>query len=79
MKSWLCVVRTINDCCHPLDWCVCVTALTAIFSSYAATMYKNAVTAREFYMAFKLGCCAGLCGTIFFTFLSSIRYGTQFQ
>lgn len=56
-----------------------VPAMTAIFASYAAKLYNDASTARQYYTAFKLGCCAGICGLIFFTFLTSIRYGTQFQ
>jgi hypothetical protein len=54
-------------------------AMTAIFSSYAVKLYTDAETAHQFYMAFKLGCCAGVCGLIFFLFLTSIRYGNQFQ
>lgn len=53
--------------------------MTAIFASYAAKLYNDASTTYQFYTAFKLGCCAGICALIFFTFISSIRYGTQFH
>jgi hypothetical protein len=56
-----------------------LSATTAIFASYAVGHYNSANTAHEFYTAFKLSCCAFVTALIFFLFLTSTRYGTQFQ
>lgn len=53
--------------------------MTAIFSSYTAKLFSDATTTHQYYTALKLGCCSLLCAVIFFTFLTSIRYGLQFH
>lgn len=56
-----------------------ISAMTAIFASYSAKLYNDSNSTFQHYTAFKLACSTLLCAVIFFMFLSSIRYGTQFQ
>lgn len=53
--------------------------MAAIFASYSSKLFNSADTPRKRYTAFKLACCALLCSMIFFVFITSIRYGTQFH